>query len=310
MPDRPDTADPLADIITLLQPRAVVSKAISGAGAWAVRYSAFGQPGFCVILEGGCRLSVEGQPPVDLLTGDFVLLPATPAFTMSSFEKALPQHIDPRAAAGRSDEVRHGRQDGPPDVRLLGGHFSLSSANARLAVSLLPAMIHIRDNPRLALLIRLVCEEANQPARASQLVLARLVEVLLVEALRAGEDYSSRPGLMRGLADQRVSEALKAIHAAPERTWTIHECARTAGMSRSAFFERFARLVGMSPMEYVLSWRMALAKELLRAKTAKLDEVARRVGYGSGSTFSIAFSRHVGMAPGRYARNHRWSEPS
>jgi hypothetical protein len=83
-----------------------------------------------------------------------------------------------------SEEVRHGRQDGPPDVRLLGGHFSLGSPNAALAVSLLPAMIHIRGNPRLSILVRLVCEEANRPGAASHLVQARLVEVLLVEALR------------------------------------------------------------------------------------------------------------------------------
>ena len=146
MIDRPDGSDPLAEIINLLQPRAVFSKGISGAGKWAVRYSAFGQPGFCVVVEGRCRLSVDGEAPVEILAGDFVLLPATPAFTMSSLEPAPPRHIDPMAIAGGSQEVRHGRQDGPPEVRLLGGHFSFGSPNAALAVSLLPAMIHIRGN--------------------------------------------------------------------------------------------------------------------------------------------------------------------
>lgn len=47
---------------------------------------------------------------------------------------------------------------------------------------------------------------------------------------------------------------------------------------------------------------MALAKEFLRNKSVALDEVERRVGYGSASTFSTAFSRHVGQPPGRYAR--------
>lgn len=303
MIDRPDGSDPLAEIINLLQPRAVFSKGISGAGRWAVRYSAFGQPGFCVVVEGRCRLAVDGEAPVEILAGDFVLLPATPAFTMSSLEPAPPRHIDPMAIAGGSEEVRHGRQDGPPEVRLLGGHFSFGSPNAALAVSLLPAMIHIRGNPRLSLLVRLVCEEADRPGAASHLVQARLVEVLLVEALRAEGVAALRPGLLRGLSDGRVAQALRAIHDAPGRAWTIGECARKAGMSRSAFFDRFARAVGMSPMEYILSWRMALAKEMLRGRSAKLDEVAHRVGYSSASTFSIAFSRHVGLAPGRYARS-------
>jgi AraC-like DNA-binding protein len=81
--------------------------------------------------------------------------------------------------------------------------------------------------------------------------------------------------------------------------------ARTAGLSRSAFFERFTRTVGLPPMEYLLAWRMAVAKDLLRQEDVGLDEVAERVGYSSASTFSTAFSRHVGRSPGRYAREGR-----
>ena len=75
--------DPLSEVITLLQPRAVFSRLISGAGRWGVRYSAFGEPSFCAILEGSCRLAVDGHHPLTLEAGDFVLLPATPGFTMS-----------------------------------------------------------------------------------------------------------------------------------------------------------------------------------------------------------------------------------
>ncbi|WP_163484741.1 cupin domain-containing protein, partial [Escherichia coli] len=82
---------PLTQVIALLRPRAVFSKGISGAGRWAVRYSAFGQPGFCAVIEGRCRLAVDGEAPVILEAGDFVLLPATPAFTMSGLEPAMPR---------------------------------------------------------------------------------------------------------------------------------------------------------------------------------------------------------------------------
>jgi AraC-like DNA-binding protein len=74
-------------------------------------------------------------------------------------------------------------------------------------------------------------------------------------------------------------------------------------MSRSAFFERFARVVGVSPMDYLLGWRMTVAKDMLRSGKMPLEQVAERVGYGSASTFSTAFSRHVGQPPGRYARS-------
>lgn len=78
--------------------------------------------------------------------------------------------------------------------------------------------------------------------------------------------------------------------------------AAEAGMSRSAFFARFTRVVGHPPMEYLLAWRMALAKRLLRTRKLAIEHIAAQVGYGSASTFSTAFARHVGMSPTQYIR--------
>ena len=91
------------------------------------------------------------------------------------------------------------------------------------------------------------------------------------------------------------------LHGQLARSWTVAQLGKTAALSRSAFFERFTRTVGLPPMEYLLAWRMAVARDLLRHDVG-LAEVAERVGYGSASTFSTAFSRHVGRPPGRYAR--------
>lgn len=295
-------ADPLTQIIELLQPRTMFAKGISGAGRWAVRYAEFGHPGFCAVLEGQCRLAVAGEAPVVLNAGDFVLLPATPAFVMSSLEPGQPVFVTPEMALSPHDEIRHGRQDGPADVRLRGGYFVFESPDAALLVSLLPAMIHIRGDARLAALVTLFGEEAGTARPGRDLVLARLVEVMLIEALRAAQTTGAPAGLLRGLGDPRISHALREMHGAPERDWTVEELARTAGLSRSAFFDRFTRTVGLRPMEYLLAWRMAVAKDLLRGRRTGIDEVARRVGYGSASTFSTAFSRHVGQAPGRFAR--------
>ena len=115
-------ADPLAQVVSLLRPRAVYSKVIGGAGSWSVRYAAFGEPSFCTMLEGECTLAVDGQEPITLVAGDFVLMPFTPGFTMSGLEPAEPVFVDPRLAPAPTDEIRHGRQDGPPDVRMLGGY--------------------------------------------------------------------------------------------------------------------------------------------------------------------------------------------
>ncbi|WP_113448584.1 AraC family transcriptional regulator [Rhizobium cremeum] len=293
-------ADPLTEVIQLLRPRAVFSKGISGAGRWAVRYADFGQPGFCAVIEGRCRLAVSGEQPVTLEEGDFVLLPATPSFTMSSLDPAQPLHIDPKTVLPPDREIRHGRQDGPPDVRQFGGWFSFDAQDAGLFVSLLPRMIRIRGVRRLTQLVCLLGEEAAREDIGRDLILQRLVEILLIEALRAAPTEEAQPGLLRGLADPRIAAALRGMHGDIERAWTVPDLARQAGMSRSAFFDRFSRMIGLRPMEYLLAWRMTVAKNLLRSEKVALGEVARRVGYSSASTFSTAFRRHVGLPPGSF----------
>ena len=295
-------SDPLSEVITLLRPSAVFSKAISAAGRWGVRYSEFGYPSFCAVLEGSCLLALDRHKPATLQAGDFVLLPATPGFTISGFEPFTPKRVDPKTAPSPA-EVRHGTRGGKPDVRLLGGYFVFDSPDAALLVSLLPELMHLRGAERLTTLVRLVSEESREQRPGRELVLGRLVEVLLIEALRATPGEDAPAGLLRGLADERVAVAMRHMHGEPAKSWTVAQLAKTAALSRSAFYERFTRAVGMAPMEYLLAWRMALAKDLLRRDELGIGEVAERVGYGSASTFSTAFSRHVGQAPGRYARN-------
>ena len=294
--------DPLSEIITLLQPRTVFAKRISGAGRWGVRYSAFEQPSFAAVLEGSCRLAVDGHRAVTLKAGDFVLLPATPAFTMSGFEPVRPDRVDPKLLSTPSEEVRHGSRSGPPDVRLLGGYFVFGSPDQALLVSLLPGLLHVRGVERLATFVRLVAEEASERRAGRELVLTRLVEILLVEALRGATAEDAPKGLLRGLSDPPLAKALRQMHAQLSRSWTVPQLAKAAALSRSTFFERFTRSIGMPPMEYLLAWRMAVAKDLLRREELAIDEVAERVGYGSASAFSTAFSRYVGEPPGRYAR--------
>ena len=294
--------DPLTAVITLLRPRTVFSKEISGAGRWGVRYSDFGQPSFCAVLEGSCLLAVDGQQALTLEAGDFVLLPATPGFTMSGFEPVTPVQIDPKVAAAPTEDIRHGTPDGPPDVRLLGGYFIFDSPDAGLLVSLLPAQMHVRGAERLALLVKMVGEESGGQQAGRDLVLTRLVEVLLIEALRWTSATDSPPGLLRGLADVRLAAAMRHMHGDPSHGWTVGQLAKKAALSRSAFYERFSEAVGLPPMEYLLAWRMAVAKDLLRSQDLGMSEIAERIGYRSASAFSTAFSRHVGLPPGRYAR--------
>ncbi|WP_395675109.1 AraC family transcriptional regulator [Inquilinus sp.] len=298
--------DPLSDVIALLRPHAALAKPITGRGEWGVRYAAYGQPGFAIVLVGQCWLELDGVAPVRLDRGDFVLLPATPAFVLSSRPGVDAVQVEPSDTA-----VRHGDPEGEPDVRMLGGAFRIEPANAPLLLSLLPGMIHIRpadgSGGRLGRVIDLIMEEcaADRPGR--DMILERLLEVMLVECLRRHglDDDALSAGLLAGLRDPALARALRAMHADVRAGWTVAGLAALAGMSRSAFSARFGEAVGCAPIEYLLRWRMALARHALSRGGTPLDRLAEEIGYDSASAFSTAFRRRVGRSPGAFARSCR-----
>ncbi|MDH0747036.1 AraC family transcriptional regulator [Pseudomonas sp. GD03842] len=301
--------DPLAEVVSLLQPTAPFSKRVIASAPWAVRRSETGRPFYFVVLEGACRLTVENAEDEDTMTlteGDFVLIPAARAFSTSSLDR-LPPAADEAITSPLTPipgGVRVGDPEAPVTVRMLVGHCVFGSQDATLLVPLLPRWVHVRGEQRLATLVQLVGDEARAQRPARDIVLARLLEVLLIEALRSTGSSAPSPGLLRGLSDPKLALALHRIHEQTAQPWNVAQLASAAGMSRSAFFEAFGRAVGMPPMEYLLTWRMALAKRWLRQGEQAISEIADRVGYRSVSAFGVAFTRHVGMPPGRYAALH------
>lgn len=298
--------DPLTEVVALLQPSVTCSKLVSGAGRWSFRRAYAGMPYYCAVLAGACRLAVDGRGPVVLEAGDFVLIPSAFEFITSSREPPRSKRDTPPVVRP-GGEVRHGDPSARPDVRMLVGYCVFNSADAGLLVSLLPELVHVRGERRLSALVELVREESREKRPGREAILARLLEVLLIEALRSTAGTAASPGLVRGLGDARLAAAIRRMHERPTKAWTVAQLAKEAGLSRSAFFERFQRAVGVAPMEYLLGWRMALAKDLLRREEVTVAEVAERVGYGSASSFSVAFTRHVGQPPTHYAREHAGS---
>ncbi|WP_442582501.1 AraC family transcriptional regulator [Mesorhizobium sp. ASY16-5R] len=301
--------EPLAAIISLLRPRTVFAKIISGSGTWGVRYARLENVGFGLVLKGQCLLSASGLDPLHLASGDFVLMPPNPGFVMSSGSDAVPVAME-SDTAGDAREIRHGVAHGDAEFQLLGGYFWFDPVNKPLLLSLLPSLVHIRNADqaasRLAQTMELLSDEALRERPGRDLIVERLVEVMLVEALRQQLSVvtdDSKSGLLRGLADAKLAKAFRQIHADVARVWTVEELARVAGLSRSTFSERFSQKVGMPPMEYVMKWRMARAKDILQRDDKTLDEVAAAIGYESASAFSTAFRREVGQPPSHFARN-------
>jgi AraC-like DNA-binding protein len=302
--------EPFSDVITLLGPRAIGSKVMQGAGRWAVRRSRMEFAGYGLVLAGECWLAVDGHEPVRLTKGDFVLVPANPGVTIGSDLACEPISFDGQGALDcQAGEGRYGDPDGEADFKQLGGYFQLDAVNRSLLSGLLPSLIHIQASDpaagRLKRTIDSIVEEALADRPGRDLVVDRLIEVLLVEALRfrsEGVDAIGQTGLLAGLADPLLARALRRLHSDVAYAWSVEELAREAGLSRSVFSERFGKKIGVPPMQYLIEWRMALAKAMLQRESPPLEIVAAAIGYQSASAFSTAFRREVGRPPSHFAR--------
>lgn len=293
--------DPLSDVIALLKPSTAISKPIRGRGRWGVRYAAYDAPGFTIIVEGTCWIAFEDQEPIKFEKGDFLLLPTTPPFSLSSHPGIDCELREPMDIA-----VQHGDPNGEPDFVALGGTFRVEPINAPVLVALLPSVIHVLGSQgragRLGKVVGLIMEECENEDPGKAMVLQRLLEVLLVEALRWHGIASGAAGLLSGMQDPVLSRALRAMHADVRSGWTVAELARIAGLSRSAFAARFVDVLGCGPIEYLARWRMAIAKDALIRGSKTLDKIADEIGYESASAFSTAFRKRLGCSPGKFAR--------
>lgn len=296
--------DPLAEIIEMLKPRVPFTKVAYASGPWRVERTEVGKVYYCMLLAGRTCLEVEGVDPVNLNAGDFALVPAAANYAMSSLDPPCTTPLKVIPELGADGVVRIGPTEDPATVQMLIGYCTLGSPDAALLVSLLPEMVVVRSAARLSALSKLVADEARSERPGRDVVLEHLLQVLMIEAFRSSSETVAAPGLLKGLADERLGPSLRAIHAAPSKSWAVANMAKLAGLSRSAYFARFSRYVGMPPMDYLQGWRMTLAKDLLRHGHKNIAQVASAVGYGSASAFSIAFSRQTGQPPGHYARRN------
>lgn len=292
--------DPLSEIVSLLNPQVAFSKMVEGAGAWKIMRENTGDPFYCVVINGECGLTVDNDEQRHLRTGDFVLIPEAFDFTFSSIDPVPGDGIHSLPEAMSAGRFRVGDKDQAANVQLLVGHCRFQSLDAKILISLLPKLVHIKNATRLTRLVEMVIEESLVRPPGYVQVVRHLLEVLLIEAFRTRINTPAVPGLLVGLADERISEAIRTIHQDISQTKTVAQLAKVAALSRSAFFYRFRQTVGVTPMEYQIAWRMTVAKDLLRKQLYSMAEIADRVGYKSASAFSLAFTKYTGTSPSKF----------
>jgi len=298
--------DALSAIVDLLKPQAVGAKLIHGAGRWGVRYPAFGLASYALVLKGTCWLAADGVPARTLETGDFVLFPSTPCFTLASSAKVRPKQMEPAPSSQQVEEIFHGNHGEEPSASLLGGYFTFDAVSSPVITGLLPKMLYLRAGHPSAIsvapIVELISREVLENRVGQPFVLRRLVEIMLIECLRTAPAELTVKGLLAGLRDARLAAALHAIHVRAAHPWTLATLAREACMSRSSFADHFSRILGVTPLRYLLQWRLAMARDLLSQGQMTVAEIALAVGYESSSGFSIAFSREMGQSPRAFVK--------
>jgi AraC-like DNA-binding protein len=302
--------DLLLDLIRVLRPRAVLFGAgFDASGEWALSFRKRDDLLFCWVEEGECQLLRPGSDPVTVRKGDFALIRTSTPFTLASMGSVEPIDSEAAVLASKRQRLRLGSGDERP-VTLHAGKFVVESVNEDLLPGLLPQLIHLAAGDpalgRVRSLLEMNETEARRPGPASEFVIVRLVELIFVEILRKGQMQSTedQKGLLAGMADKVTQHALVAIHEDVARSWTVADLAKLCGVSRSTFATRFRHVVGVGPIEYLLQWRMALAKDELCSGRKSVLEIAYAVGFQSSSAFSSAFTREVGCPPTQYARRH------
>lgn len=269
---------------------------------------------FFHFLTAGCckvRLNSTGEV-LDVVAGDLLLFAQDDRHLLGS-----DLHIAPLGEAGASApqvindpdfiQIRHGGGGAP--TRFVCGYLLCSRSMCRPLFEVLPRMLRIPigDGQASALLRELlqagVRESLNtRPGTAS--ALAKLAELMFVEAIRRYVEGlpPDGKGWLAGLRDAHIGRALALLHADPGKPWSVDELAREVALSRSALAERFTNLVGESPMQYLMRWRLARAAQMLRSGMDPIARVAERSGYESGTAFNRAFKREFGVPPAEWRK--------
>ncbi|MDN3354806.1 AraC family transcriptional regulator [Actinomadura sp. DC4] len=301
--------DVLTDLLQRARAQDALVRRLIQSPPWGVTYADAPPLTVAATLGGHAWIRLGDSAPVRLAAGDIALVTAPGGYTVTD---------DPATAPGFV--IRDGRKylptgapaDSPPTpvprtygdglagaTVMLRGAYELHGDAASRLLEMLPPLAVVPAGPRTRTALDLLSAEAARDEPGQEAILARLLDLVLVIALRTWctRPEATPPAWYRALGDPAVGEALRLLHEDPGGRWTVASLAGEVGMSRAAFAQRFAALVGRPPLGYLTDWRMTLAADLLRDTRQSVATVARQVGYQDPFAFSVAFKRARGRTP-------------
>lgn len=294
--------DPLSDVFSLLEVRNARCTRLEAAGRWGLHFTERPMMKFVAVLQGSCWILPTDTEPQQLSVGDTFLLINAPAYGVASDPdnplengNLLFEKIDSNVVSL-----------GGAETILLGGSFTVEADDLSPLLEVLPSFLKIPAHVPAAAMLRhtlaMLDAELETAGIGGSLMTKHLADMLLLQALRAyaAGAHSEDLGWIGALADKHIGAALALMHREPGKPWTVADLAAAVGLSRSSFAARFRNLVGITPLDYLLRWRMQRARFSLRRDKVSISRMAAELGYASESAFGNAFKRVFGRAPKRY----------
>jgi len=305
-----ESTDVLADLLDSGRLRGRVFCRGEFSAPWALGFSAGSISHFHIIERGDCWLRFDDERnAVQLSADDVVLIPRGSGYQLSDDPGTPPIPITDvvdRTRAGAHALLRLG--GGGPEAHVICGAFEFLNDRFAPLLDVLPRWIRVssRDggDEWLDATVKLLRTETRRVDQGTATIVGRLTDIIFVQAVRAWlkTQPEGAAGWLGALRDVPIGTALRLLHNAPARPWTVAALASEVGMSRSPFAARFAALVGTPPLAYLARWRMQLAAELLGDDRLGLAEIAERVGFESTAAFSRGFKKQFGVSPGAFRR--------
>jgi AraC-like DNA-binding protein len=264
---------------------------------------------FHFLIEGKAYVRVPGHPAMEMAAGDIVIVPhgsdhflghgsAKPVDSVDKFAKNLTQGLKVAHLGG-----------GGETTKFVCGFMVCEPRQSEVFLAGLPKafVVTTGKEPSGVWFEQSIClsvEAVNANRSGSQAVLAKMSELLFVEALRRYIQSlpAEQTGWLAGARDPMIGKALSLMHDNPAYDWSIDHLVKKLGISRTRLAERFRHYLGQSPMAYLATWRLILAAEKLQSPDRSVAEIAAEVGYGSEAALNRAFKRHYGVPPAQFRK--------
>ncbi|MEU9608978.1 AraC family transcriptional regulator [Streptomyces sp. NPDC048057] len=301
--------DALSSLLQDVRPRGALFDQSVVMPPWSLQFLEGTPLALLTMLRGDGWVVRDGVEPVPLRHGDVAIVVGPAPYTVADSPDTAPRAFirdDHRCTTPEGALVLGGDLPMCPlesqeetGVVLLKGTYQLHGSVSQRVLSVLPPIARVPLPPEGCPALDMIQREVGRDVLGRQVVLDRLLDLLLVSALRDWFElpHAHAPAWYRAYRDPVVGRALKLIHGDPARAWTVAGLAAEVGLSRARFARRFSDLVGQPPMAYLTDWRICWAADLLAETDETVAAVSRKVGYANAYALSVAFKRTMGLRP-------------